>query len=152
MRRTSVFLAIALVAAACGGGAAQTAVPPSASPPASEPATEVMAGGQFTNIDGNATGTAQIVVMGDTYEVVLEDFSSDSIDHTNVVLVPNAAVTMSDDIDPAKLLDLGPLKATSGMQVFAIPKEMSASVMGDYHSVVIWDTAMAHVIAVAALK
>jgi len=59
---------------------------------------------------------------------------------------------MSDDIDPAALLDLGPLKATSGMQVYPIPAEMAATVMDGYHSVVIWDTAMAHVIAAAALQ
>jgi hypothetical protein len=38
------------------------------------------------------------------------------------------------------------------MQVYPIPAEMAATVMDGYHSVVIWDTAMAHVIAAAALQ
>lgn len=150
MRHLSVLLGLALIAAACGAGA-PTSAPPASVPP-SEPATEVMADGQLVNVDGTASGTVQLVVMGDTYEIVLEDFEIDSIEHTNVVLVPNAAVTMSDDIDPTKLLDLGPLTATSGMQTYIIPAEMSGSVMADYHSVLIWDTAMSHVIAAAALS
>ena len=153
MRRLSVLLGIALLAAACGSGPGTSATPSSApsSAPSSEPSTEVMADGQLVNVDGTASGTVQLVVMGDTYEIVLENFEIDSIEHTNVALVSNQAVTMSDDIDPTKLLDLGPLKATSGMQVYIIPAEMSASVMTDYHSVIIWDTAMSHVIAAATL-
>jgi len=147
VRRISVLLGIALVAAACGAAASPTP-PPSPTPPA----MQVMAQGQFVDIDGSATGKAELAVVGEVYEVVLEDFSIDSIEHTNVVLVANASVTMSDDIDPAALLDLGPLKATSGMQVYPIPAEMAATVMDGYHSVVIWDTAMAHVIAAAALQ
>jgi hypothetical protein len=148
MRRASRFLVFALVLSACGGGAAQTTAPPSPT----TPAMQVMAEGQFVDVDGSATGKAELAVVGEVYEVVLEDFSIDSIEHTNVVLVANDSVTMSDDIDPAALLDLGPLKATSGMQVYPIPAEMAATVMDGYHSVVIWDTAMAHVIAAAALQ
>ena len=153
MRRLSVLLGIALLSTACGAGASTSAPPASVpgSASASEPATEVMASGQLVNVDGTASGTVQLVVMGETYEIVLEDFAIDSIEHTNVVLVPNAAVTMSDDIDPTKILDLGPLKATSGMQAYVIPAEMSGSVMTDYRSVIIWDTAMSHVIAAATL-
>ena len=147
MRRISVLLGIALVATACGAAASPTP-PPSPTPPA----MQVMAQGQFTDIDGSATGKAELAVLGEVYEIVLEDFSIDSIEHTNVVLVANDAVTMSDDIDPAALLDLGPLKATSGMQVYPIPADMAATVMDGYHSVVIWDTAMAHVIAAASLQ
>jgi len=147
VRRISVLLGIALVAAACGAAASPT--PP---PSPTAPAIQIMAQGQFVDIDGSATGKAELAVVGAVYEVVLEDFSIDSIEHTNVVLVSNDSVTMSDDIDPAALLDLGPLKATSGMQVYPIPAEMAATVMDGYHSVVIWDTAMAHVIAAAALQ
>ena len=148
MRRASRFLVFALVLSACGWGAAQTTAPPSPT----APAMQVVAEGQFVDIDGSATGKAPLAVVGEVYEVVLEDFSIDSIEHTNVVLVANDSVTMSDDIDPAALLDLGPLKATSGMHVYPIPAEMAATVMDGYHSVVIWDTAMAHVIAAAALQ
>ncbi len=75
-----------------------------------------------------------------------------SIAHTNVVLVSNAAVTSSSDIDKSKLLDLGPLKSTQGMQSFVIPAAMAGSVMEGYHSVVIWDTEMTHAVAAAALQ
>ncbi len=148
MRGATCLLIGVLVLAACGGGTTATSAPPSVT----APATEIMASGEFVNVDGTAAGTAQVVVMGDVYEVVLENFQTDSIDHTNVILVGNEGVTMSDDIDPTRTLDLGPLQAASGMQTYVIPAEMSGSVMDDYHSVVIWDTAMAHAIAAATLK
>ena len=148
MRGATYLLIGMLVLAACGGGTTSTSAPTSAS----GPATEIMASGEFVNVDGTASGTAQLVVMGTTYEVVLESFEIDSTAHTNVILVGNASVTMSDDIDQTKILDLGPLQAASGMQTYVIPAEMSGSVMSDYHSVVIWDTEMAHAIAAAALK
>jgi hypothetical protein len=112
-----------------------------------------MASGQLHDVDGTATGEAQIVIKPDgTYEVVLEQFKIDAIEHTNIVLVSNADVTSTADVDKSKLLDLGPLKAAEGMQDFAIPADMASGVMQGYHTVVIWDTAMAHVIAAAPLK
>jgi len=147
MRRTSVLLAIALTAAACG-----TAATPTPPPSPTAAAMQIMAQGEFADIDGVATGKAELAVVGELYEVVLEDFSIDSIEHTSVVLVENATVTSSADVDPTKFLDLGALKATSGMQVYEIPAEMAATVMDGYHSVVIWDTLMEHAIAAAALK
>lgn len=148
MRGATSILVVVLVIAACGTGAASPT--PQASP--SAPVTEVMASGQLVAVDGTASGTAKLVVMGEVYEVVLEDFEIASIEHTNLILVPNAAVTMSDDIDPSMILDLGPLQSTSGMQVYPVPAHMAASLMSDYHSVVIWDTAMSHVLAAAALQ
>jgi Electron transfer DM13 len=114
---------------------------------------QIMGKGQFMPVDGTASGIAEIVVQPDgRYEVVLEDFSTTSIAHTNVVLVRNEAVTASKDIDKTMLLDLGPLKATTGMQSFVIPADMAGGVMDGYHSVVIWDTEMAHAVAAASLQ
>jgi hypothetical protein len=114
---------------------------------------QVMARGELKPVDGSATGVAEIAVLPDgTYEVILDQFSIGSTDHTNVVLVSNAAVTRTDDVDKTKLLDLGQIKGASGMQAYAIPAAMAAGVMDGYHSVVIWDTAMAHAIAAASLK
>lgn len=114
---------------------------------------EVMGKGQLQPVDGTATGVAELVVLPDkTYEVVLDGFKIESIAHTNVVLVSNASVNATGDIDKSKLLDLGPLTATEGMQTYIIPAAMAASVMDGYHSVVIWDTEMAHAIAAASLK
>jgi hypothetical protein len=114
---------------------------------------QVMGMGQLRPVDGTASGTAELVVQPDgTYEVVLEDFSTGSTEHTNVVLAKNAAVDATADIDKSMLLDLGPLVSTSGMQSYKIPADMAGSVMEGYHSVVIWDTAMAHAIAAAALQ
>lgn len=144
----------ALVVGACsqGGGAS---VPPSAAatPAASEaPTTQVMGRGMLHDVDGAATGEAQLVVKPDgTYVVVLESFGIESIAHTNVVLVSNADVAATGDVDKSKLLDLGPLKATEGMQDFPIPADMAGTVMEGYHTVVIWDTEMAHAIAAAPL-
>lgn len=150
MRRTAALWAIPLLLVACsssGGSPAPTSAPSAAAD------MQVMGTGTLQPIDGTARGSAQLVVLPDqTYEVVLEDFSAELIAHTNVVLVSNAAVTSSSDIDKSKLLDLGPLKSTQGMQSFVIPAAMAGSVMEGYHSVVIWDTEMTHAVAAAALQ
>lgn len=129
------------------------AAPASAAASASAAAMQVMAKGELRSIDGTATGVVELVALPNgAYEVVLETFSIGSVAHTNVVLVSNASVTKTDDIDKTKLLDLGPLKGTSGMQTYVVPAAMAATVMGGYHSVVIWDTEMTHAIAAATLQ
>jgi hypothetical protein len=112
-----------------------------------------MGKGVLHDVDGTASGETQLVVKPDgTYEVVLESFKIEAIAHTNVVLVSNTDVSATGDIDKSKLLDLGPLKATEGMQDFPIPAAMASTVMDGYHTVVIWDTEMAHAVAAAPLK
>ncbi len=136
---------------AAASAAAASSEAPSAA--ASAGAMQVMAKGDLKPIDGTAKGVVQLVALPDgMYEVVLEGFSIAAIAHTDVVLVSNASVTKTDDIDKTKLLDLGPLKGTEGMQTYAVPAAMAATVMGGYHSVVIWDTEMAHAIAAASLQ
>jgi electron transfer DM13 len=152
--------AVLLAIGGCSVGSGSSAALPSAAsasaapPPAAASATAgMMASGQFHDVDGTAAGEAQIVVKPDgTYEVVLEQFKIPAIEHTNIVLVANADVTATADVDKSKLLDLGPLKAPQGMQDFPIPADMAGGVMEGYHTVVIWDTAMAHAIAAAPLK
>lgn len=143
---------MAAVAAGCTqGGGATTA--PSAAAAASAATTQIMGKGTLHDVDGTASGEAQLVVKPDgSYVVVLESFKIESIAHTNVILVSNTDVAATGDIDKSKLLDLGPLKATEGMQDFPIPAEMATTVMEGYHSVVIWDTEMAHAVAAAPLK
>ncbi|MDQ2940697.1 MAG: DM13 domain-containing protein [Chloroflexota bacterium] len=142
----------ALVATGCGQGTGATAAPTTAAS-ASPATTQVMGKGTFHDVDGTAAGEAQLVLKPDgTYEVVLESFMIGSIAHTNLVLVSNSDVAATADIDKSKLLDLGPLKATEGMQDFVIPAAMASTVMEGYHAVVIWDTEMAHAIAAAPLK
>ena len=156
IRRTSILVVSLLVVAACSsaGQSSSASVAPSAvAASASAAAMEVMGKGQLQPVDGTASGVAELVVLPDkTYEVVLEGFQIESIAHTNVVLVSNTSVTATGDIDKSKLLDLGPLTSTEGMQAYVIPAEMVASVMDGYHSVVIWDTEMAHAIAAASLQ
>jgi Electron transfer DM13 len=147
--------ALVVLVAACSAGGASTA--PSAGPasaaPASAAAMQIMGMGDLQPIDGTASGVAEIAVLPDgTYEVILDGFMIESIDHTNVVLVENETVGATADIDKSMLLDLGPLKATEGMQSYMIPPDMASGVMDGYHSVVIWDTEMAHAIAAAALR
>lgn len=147
---------VAMFVAGCSQGSGATTAPSSvasAAASASTPTTQVMGTGMFHDVDGTATGEAQLVVTPDGgYEVVLESFRIGAIVHTNVVLVSNSDVTATGDIDKSKLLDLGALKATEGMQDFPIPADMASSVMDGYHAVVIWDTEMAHAIAAAPLK
>lgn len=156
-RNSLLVLASLLVAGGCSTGASSPSAVPASPAPASAAASagsmEVMGSGTLQAVDGTASGTAQLVVLPDgTYEVVLEDFSITSTAHTNVVLVKNESVTATADIDKSMLLDLGPLTSASGMQVFPIPASMNATVGIDYHSVVIWDTEMAHAIAAAPLR
>lgn len=161
IRPIALATVVVLAIAACGGGAqasptvaATVAPPPATAPPASTaPAMQVMAKGDFHDVDGTATGVAELVALpGGAYEVILDTFSIDAIAHTNVVLVSNANVTKTADIDKSKLLDLGPLKGKDGTQKYAIPAGMAAAVIDGYHTVVIWDTAMAHAIAAAPLQ
>jgi len=158
IRRTSLLAVPLIVLAACSsaGQAASPSAAASAAPTTVAPsaaAMDVMGKGQLQPVDGTATGVAELVVLPDkTYEVVLDGFKIESIAHTNVVLVSNTSVTATGDIDKSKLLDLGPLTATEGMQAYMIRAEMAGSVMDGYHSVVIWDTEMAHAIAAASLK
>jgi Electron transfer DM13 len=150
MQRAIVGFALVVVIGGCSAGG--TSARPVASPAASA-TLEVMGQGQLQPVDGTASGVAELVVLpAGTYEVVLESFQIESSAHTNVVLVKNEAVTATADVDKSMLLDLGPLKGTSGMQTLAIPASMSATVGQDYHSVVIWDTEMAHAIAAASLQ
>ena len=108
--------------------------------------------GNFHAVDGTAGGSAALKHLADgSYEIVFEDFSTPSAAHTNVILVKNADVTKTVDVDQKAFLDLGPLKANSGMQDFKVPAAMMAGVM-DYHTVVLWDTQMAHAVAAAALR
>ena len=147
---------VAILVAGCSQGSGATTAPtsvPTVAASASAATTQVMGKGMFHDVDGTATGEAQLVVKPDGgYVVVLESFKTGSIAHTNVVLVSNNDVTATGDIDKSKLLDLGPLKATEGMQDFPIPADMASTVMDGYHAVVIWDTEMAHAIAAAPLK
>lgn len=155
----AAFAVAATLLAACSQSSGASSVPapaataPAQASPAAQPTTALMGAGTFHNVDGTASGQAQLVVLpSGAYEVVLEEFKTSTIEHINIVLVANADVTKSSDVDPSKLLDLGPLKATEGMQDFPIPAEMAASVMDGYHAVVLWDTAMAHAIAAAPLQ
>jgi hypothetical protein len=145
---TALLIACVAVLTACTSGGSTTTTPTQAA----TPTTQIMGRGQLHDVDGSASGEVQLVVKPDgAYVLVLESFSIVAIEHTNVVLVKNTDVTSTSQIDKTMLLDLGPLKATQGMQDFAIPADMAASLMDAYHSAIIWDTEMAHAIAAAPL-
>jgi hypothetical protein len=106
--------------------------------------------GMFHAVDGTATGTVALFHKPDgTFAITFEDFSVASNAHTNVILVTNKDVTKDGDIDKAAIVDLGPLKGTSGMQDFVVPSTADAMT---YHTVVLWDTEMTHPIAAAPLQ
>lgn len=146
---------VALLVAGCqASGASPSAAAPSAQAtpaPAADATPAIVASGAFHAVDGTAAGTAQLKHLPDgSFSVVFEDFDTAGVDHTNVVLVSNTDVAATTDVDPSAILDLGALKAATGMQDYAIPAEMSADAMG-YHTVVLWDTAMQHALAAAPL-
>ncbi len=161
---SSLGLVAVFAVAACTGGsagatptvgpattaapAATATVAPIGSPSPAGPITVAM--GTFHDVDGTASGTAALVHLANgSFEIVFEGFSIASIAHTDVVLLPVKDVTKDGDVDNSAILDLGPLKATSGMQDFPVPS--SADAMG-FHTVVLWDTEMAHAIAAAPLR
>ena len=106
--------------------------------------------GTFHAVDGKAKGTVALFHKPDgTFAITFEDFSIGSNAHTNVILVANKDVTKDGDIDKTAIVDLGPLKGTSGMQDFVVPASADAMT---YHTVVLWDTEMTHPIAAAPLQ
>ena len=149
--------AISILAAACqGAGATRSPAPTAASAaPTSAGAAataQTAASGMFHKVDGEAKGAVTLMHLPDgSFEIVFEDFTTPGKDHTNVILVSNVDVMKTTDIDQKAIVDLGPLKGTTGMQDYPIPSAMSANAMG-YHSVVLWDTTMLHAIAAAPLK
>ena len=104
----------------------------------------------FHKVDGSAQGTAALFHNADgTFTITFEDFAIDSAANTHVVLVTNKDVTKDGDVDKTTLVDLGALTGTSGMQDFAVPASADAMT---YHTVVLWDSGMAHAIAAAPLQ
>jgi len=144
-------LSAAVALAACTGAAATPA--PTARPAAASPGgAATMGSGTFHDVDGAANGDAALIHLADGgYKVVFEAFSIPNAAHTNVILVKNPDVAKTVDVDQKAFLDLGPLKSASGMQDFPVPAAMMAGVL-DYHTVVLWDTQMAHAVAAAPLK
>jgi hypothetical protein len=119
---------------------------------ASAGAAKTVSIGTFHAVDGTAGGTAALIHLASGgFEISFEDFSVASTAHTDVVLVTNIDVLKTTAVDQKALLDLGPLKATTGMQEFGVPAAMSAGAMG-YHTVLLWDTEMLHALAAAPLK
>ena len=166
LRLGSLGLSAVVVLAACSGAA--TSAPPSANPSAmaehsAMPSESAMAAhsaspsvaapvstGMFHAVDGSAKGTVALFHKPDgTFAITFEDFSIASNAHTDVILVTNKDVTKDADIDKTAIVDLGPLKGTSGMQDFAVPASADAMT---FHTVVLWDTAMTHAIAAAPLQ
>lgn len=106
--------------------------------------------GTFHKVSGTASGSAFLFHKPDgSFVITFEDFAIDSIAHTNVILVTNKDVTKDGDVDKTAFVDLGPLKGASGMQDFAVPASADAMT---FHTVVLWDTEMAHAIAAAPLQ
>ena len=137
------------VAASASASGPAASSPAASSPAASGPTTVAM--GSFHRVDADASGTVALEHLADgSFAVVFEEFTVATAEHTNVILVSNTDVTRDADIDQTKIIDLGPLTGTSGMQDYKVPAAMTAGTMG-YHTVVLWDTAMKHAIAAAPL-
>ncbi len=165
LRLGSIGLSAFVVLAGCS--AAATSVPaaspsamaehsamPSASAMAEHSAMPSVAApvsmGTFHGVDGTATGTAALFHKPDgTFVISFEGFSAASSAHTDVILVPNKDVTKDADIVKATIADLGPLTGTSGMLDFVVPTSADAMT---FHTVVLWDTVMAHAVAAAPLQ
>lgn len=105
--------------------------------------------GTFHPVDGTATGMVALFHMADgRFAITFENFTIASDAHTDVILVTNTDVTKDGDIDKTAIVDLGPLKGTTGMQDFVVPSSADAM---SFHTVVLWNTEMTHPIAAAPL-
>ncbi len=62
---------------------------------------------------GSVTGEARVLLTGSRYELKLMNFSSSN--------GPDLRVYLSKEMNPVNYIDLGPLKATGGNQVYEIP-------------------------------
>jgi hypothetical protein len=154
VRTCSIGLSAIVLLAACSStgasapasAAASAMMEHSASPSVAAPVST----GTFHAVDGTAKGTVALFHKPDgTFAITFEDFSIASNAHTNVILVTNKDVTKDGDVDKTAIVDLGPLKGTSGMQDFVVPPSADAMT---YHTVVLWDTEMTHPIAAAPLQ
>ncbi len=165
VRLAALGLAAGIVLAACSGSAGGATASPSdamehsaqpsdamvhsPSPSASTAVNAPVSSGTFHPVDGTASGTVALFHKPDgSFAVTFEDFAIASNAHTDVIFVTNKDVTGDGDIDKTAIVDLGPLKGTAGMQDFAVPASIDAMT---YHTIVLWDTAMAHAIAAAPL-
>jgi hypothetical protein len=161
-----ITVSIALAACSSSGAGATTAASPAASAMMEHSASPVASAmmehsaspavaapvsmGTFHGVDGTAKGTVALFHKPDgTFAITFEDFSVASNAHTNVIFVTNKDVASDADIDKTKIVDLGPLKGTTGMQDFVVPASADAMT---YHTIVLWDTAMTHAIAAAPLQ
>jgi hypothetical protein len=143
----ATFVTILLMAGCQGSGSS----PAATASPSEASQMEVAFVGDFHAVDAEASGVAELVVLPDgSYEVVLEEFSIADAEGLSVALAMNRDVTSSADVNADEILELGELTGTTGMQVYPVPADMSGGVM-DYHSVLIWDGGMGHVIAAAPL-
>ena len=129
--------------------AEESAMPSESMPHESPSAAAPVSTGTFHGVDGTASGTVALFHKPDgSFVVTFEDFSIDSAANTHVVLVTNKDVTTDADVDKTSIVDLGALTGTSGMHDFTVPAGADAMTL---HTVVLWDSAMAHAIAAAPL-
>jgi hypothetical protein len=140
----AAFAAIGAVAAACTGAASPGMV--SEGPPL---ATE--ARGIFHEVDGAASGTVALEREVDgSLAVAFEDLSTPSNAHIHVIVVPGSDVTRDQDVDPGTIIDLGPLKARTGMQDYWFPSSVAIKALTD-RTVVVWDADSGRAVAAAPL-
>ena len=110
--------------------------------------------GTFHPVDGSASGTATLYhdhAHGAFY-VTFEGFTTASATGVHVLLVTGSDVTSSSQVDASRALDLGALTSASGMVDLPLPAGIDPSSAMGFHTVVLWDTAMAHAVAAAPLR
>jgi hypothetical protein len=140
----AAFAAIGVVSGACTG-----ATRPAPSSGGSPPATE--ARGVFHEVDGTASGEVALEREIDgSLGLAFEDLSTPNTAHIHVIVVPTPDVNRDQDVDPRAIIDLGPLKATTGMQDYWFPSGVAITVLTD-RTVVLWDTDSGSAVAAAPL-
>ena len=147
----SLQAALAIAALAVAGlviGACTDGLPPTGAGDPSPHGTE--ARGVFHPVDGVASGAVALVGEIDgSRAVVLQDLTISSAADIDVIVVPRSDVSRDQDVDPGSIVDLGPLKGSSGMQDYWLPTNPART--SPIGAVVLWDVVGRRAIAAASL-
>ena len=98
------------------------------------PPSATQARGIFHKVDGAASGTVALEREVDgSIAVAFQELSTPSTAHIHVVVVAMRDVTRDQDVDPGTIVDLGPLKATTGMQDYWFPRRWATQALDRSH-------------------
>ncbi len=99
---------------------------------------ELVAQGEFYELAHGGRGFADVYVLADgSFVLRLESFQVDEGEELHVVLTSQKQIDKSHEAQLEAMIDLGPLKASTGDQNYLVPIGLD---LNEIHSVLIWST------------